>query len=69
MKIKEFRERAGMTKTQLADAMNVDLSAVLKWETGVNRPTAARLIQLADLFGCTLDALCGREPPDAGRAS
>ena len=63
MKIKEFRERAGMTKTELACAMDVDLAAVSKWETGVNRPTAANLIRLADLFGCTLDALCGRDGP------
>lgn len=68
MKIQAFRERAGMTKTELARVMGVDVTAVIKWENGANRPTAAKLIRLADLFGCTLDALCGREPPGGTRA-
>ena len=60
MRIRELREQFGMTKTELARAMNVDLSAVSKWESGVNAPTAARLVKLADLFHCTTDEILGR---------
>ena len=63
MKIGELRERSGMTKTQLADRLGVDLSTVCKWESGVNKPTADGLLKLADLFGCTIDALYGRDGP------
>lgn len=63
MEIGRIRERAGLSKTQLADRLGVDLSTVCKWETGVNRPTADGLLKLADLFGCTIDELFGRDPP------
>lgn len=62
MRIGELRERAGLTKTQLADRLGVDLSTVCKWETGENRPMADGLLQLSDLFGCTIDELFAREP-------
>lgn len=58
-----MRKRAGMTKTQLADRLGLDLSTVCKWESGVNKPTADGLLKLADLLHCTIDELYGREPP------
>lgn len=64
MRIGEMRERAGLTKTQLAERLGVDLSTVCKWESGINTPTTKGLLNLADLFGCTLDELCGRNAPD-----
>lgn len=63
-----MRKRAGMTKTQLADRLGLDLSTVCKWESGVNKPTADGLLKLADLFHCTIDELYGREPPDRNSA-
>lgn len=63
MRIGEMRKRAGLTKTQLADRLDVDLSTVCKWETGVNKPAADGLLKLADLFHCTIDELYGRDPP------
>ncbi len=68
MKITELRERAGMTKTELADKLDVDISTVCKWESGVNTPTANGLLRLADLFGCSIDELYGREPPGRNSA-
>lgn len=68
MEIGKYRKRAGMTKTQLADKLGLDLSTVCKWESGVNKPTADGLLRLADLFHCTIDELYGREPPDRNSA-
>ncbi len=68
MKITELRERAGMTKTQLADKLNVDISTVCKWESGVNMPTADKLLRLADIFDCSIDEVYGREPPSRSSA-
>lgn len=62
MNIGKLRQRAGLTKTQLADRLDVDLSTVCKWESGVNKPTADGLLKLANLFHCTIDELYGREP-------
>lgn len=64
MRIKELRERAGLTRIQLADHLGVSVVAVRKWELGTAKPNADKLPALADLLHCTIDALYGR----AGRA-
>lgn len=72
MRIKERREAVGLTRSQLADRMGVSTPAVRKWELGMAKPTADNLPRLADLLGCTIDALYGRgdyegdEPANAG---
>lgn len=69
MKIKELREKAGISKSQLAKIMDVDFAAVSRWDSGESMPRAAKLPKLADLFGCSIDDLFGREPPGTARAS
>lgn len=66
MKIRELRRASGMTQTMLAERLGVSQSTVCGWETGTNMPMPALLPRLADLFGCTIDALYGREPPRDG---
>ena len=60
MGIKQFREDAGMTKTDLAGQLGVTRQAVGNWEKGISYPTAANLLQMAEIFGCTVDELLGR---------
>ena len=59
--IKQLREAAGMKQSELADRMNVRPPTVFKWENGMANPTIANLIQLAEIFGCTLDEVAGRK--------
>ena len=47
MSIKELRERRGLTQAQVADKLNVDRSAVTKWETGDSTPLLAMVIATA----------------------
>lgn len=61
MKIKQLRLAAGLTQQEIADAMKVDRSTVSYWESGVSMPRAEQLPKLADLLGCTIDTLFGRE--------
>ena len=68
MKIKEYREKCGLTKTELAQIMGVDFAAVSRWETGEAMPRASELPKLADLFGCTIDELYGRNGPPGAQA-
>ncbi len=56
-KIKEKREEKGWTQEELAKRLNVSRTAVVKWETGAAMPTVKRLVNLADLFGCSIDDL------------
>lgn len=51
-KIRQLREQAGLTQKQLAEAVGVDQSAVARWENEENNPTAARIMQIADVLGC-----------------
>lgn len=59
--IKQLREAAGMKQSELADRMNVRPPTVFKWENGMANPTIANLIQLAEVFGVSLDELVGRK--------
>lgn len=63
MKLRELREAAGLMKVDIARAMGVDVAAVSRWESGDAFPMAARLPALADVLGCTIDDLFGREVP------
>ena len=59
--IKQLREAAGMKQSELADRMNVRPPTVFKWENGMANPTIANLIQLAEIFGISLDEVVGRK--------
>lgn len=51
------RKRSGMTQAELALKLNYTDKAVSKWERGESVPDLPTLIQLAELFGISLDAL------------
>lgn len=66
----KYREQAGQTQTQVAEAIGVDRSAVAKWETGASMPRLTNLFKLSKLYGCTVDELlkdCGSGNEDKGQ--
>lgn len=67
MEIRKCREKAGLSRPDVARAMGVDMAAVFRWESGAAYPRAEKLPKLADLFSCTIDELYGRN--SAGQAS
>lgn len=60
LRIKELRKQMKLTQKQLADRINVDCSAVTKWETGKANPDFEKQQFLADFFGVSVDYLLGR---------
>ena len=66
MMIKERREAMGLTRIQVADRLGVTKVDVRKWEVGLAMPNADKLPALADLLGCSIDALYGREISECG---
>lgn len=60
LRIKAERVVVGMTQTDLAKKMNVQMPTVQRWEDGSINMPVSRLCKLADLFGCTTDWLLGR---------
>ena len=61
--IRTLRTRLGYTQQDLASALQVSPQAVSKWERGENAPDICLLPALAELLGCTVDALCGADRP------
>lgn len=55
--IKQKREAARLTQSDMALKLSVDRSTVAKWETGEAFPRADKLPQLAEIFGCKIDDL------------
>ena len=55
--IKTYRKASGISQEKLAAILNVSQSAVTQWETGKTHPGFNKLLQLADLFGVTVDEL------------
>ena len=60
LRIKAERVIVGMTQTDLAKKMNVQMQTVQRWENGTIDMPVSRLCELADFFGCTTDWLLGR---------
>lgn len=55
--IKKYREQAGMTQLELAEAIGVTQSAVAMWESGLRKPDIFSLMRISKELKCTTDAL------------
>lgn len=60
MRLLELREEKNFTQTDVANAIKTSRTNIGRWEKGINEPTANYLIQLANLFECSIDYLLGR---------
>ena len=60
------RRQRGLTQEQLAEAMGVSVAAVSKWELGQSTPELETLLELADFFDLSVDALLGFRLRDGG---
>lgn len=58
-KIKELREMAGYSQSQLAKKLDVTRSSVNAWEMGLSTPTTQYIVALAKLFHVSTDYLLG----------
>ena len=54
------RARKGISNDRLAESLGVSRKTLYNWLTKGNIPLSA-LIDMADLFGCTIDYLLGRK--------
>jgi len=60
-KIREMRKGLGLSQEQLAGKIGVSRQAVTKWETDAGTPDVENLVELARLFGVTVDELLGND--------
>lgn len=69
-KLRQLRERSGMSQEKLAEQLGVSRQVITKWENGTGTPKIDNLKALADCFHVTLDELLGRtEASDQDLAS
>lgn len=59
--IAELRREAGMTQLQLAEKLNYSDKAVSKWESGASIPDVGVLLEIAKLFGVTVDYMLSED--------
>ncbi len=55
--IRRLRKESGFTQEQLAEALGVTTGAVHKWESGKSTPELPMLVDIAEFFETSVDAL------------
>lgn len=60
-KIKELREKLGISQAELANKINVVRSTICQYEKGTREPSYEVIQKLADFFNVSVDYLLGRE--------
>ena len=60
-RFKELRIKRDLSQSALAKDINVDQTAVSKWELGRSFPDMEIAIRVADYFGVSVDYLLGRD--------
>lgn len=60
-KLMELRKKQGLSQEALGAKVNVTRQTVSKWELGETSPELNKLIELAHVFGISIDELVGKE--------
>ncbi len=58
-RLKQARKKAGLTMTQAGEKVYISQSVVSRYEKGESIPTIDRVLALANLYGVSIDWLCG----------
>ncbi len=58
--LRTLRRERKLSQDALAKSVGVTQQCVSEWERGRIEPTLSYLWKLADLFGVSIDVLCGR---------
>ncbi len=60
-KLKEARQKKGLSQNTVAEMLNVSRQAVSRWETGKGSPDINTLPMLSELYDVSIDELFGHE--------
>ena len=52
-KLKELREKKGLSRFRLSHELSVSHTSVANWEEGINKPSINRLEMLTDKLSCS----------------
>ena len=60
-RILQLRQQYNLSQRALAIKIETSQKSIDNWEKGITEPTACVLVRMADLFGCSIDYILGRE--------
>lgn len=66
--LSRLRRHADMTQAELGDKLNLTRQAISRYELGESFPDVSILVQIAEIFGITLDELIGAGEPTRGES-
>lgn len=58
-RIKDLREKAGLTQIELAKKLSLTRASVNAWEMGLSAPSTPIMVELSKIFHVTTDYLFG----------
>lgn len=61
LRLKELRINSNLSQRDLEKKISFNQSSIEKWENHKNEPSMTALIELANIFNCSIDYLVGRE--------
>jgi transcriptional regulator with XRE-family HTH domain len=64
-RLRAARERAGLRRETVAEALGISYNAVMAYERGASDPSARVLVGLARLYQTTVEDLCHEAPAGA----
>lgn len=67
--IRRHREKRQITQADLANLLGVSVDTVRRYEYAVSEPRSTELRKMAEIFGCSLEALVAIEPSSPAVAS
>ena len=56
-----LRKRNDITQEQLAEKLNISRQSVSKWESDTAFPEMDKLMQLSEMFNCSLDDIIKKD--------
>ncbi|MFT8335122.1 MAG: helix-turn-helix domain-containing protein [Acetobacter orientalis] len=71
-RLKRLRGATRLSQAKVARLLGIAAPSVAQWETGRSKPSLDRLPALAEIYGVTLETLCGHDlgsPKEALRAA
>lgn len=63
---KNRRLSAGLTQEEVAKLLGISRTTVTMWETSDVRPKADMLLDIAQIYGCTIEELLRRDDGERG---
>lgn len=61
MSFRSAREKVGISQAEVARRLNISRSSVNAWEKGETVPRGSRLLDVAQMLGCTVEEILRRD--------